>query len=233
MKLINQLICCLEKLKKRGKMDLINLIKERRSIRVFTGEKISQENIEQIIEAGIWAPTGCNNQELRFLAIKDNLKLQKMLQFKPFFRGVSHIILIFRDMSIPLSRTLYKKSKSAKNMSFIDTGLAIQNMVLQAKNENISSCIINLTNMHYQKNLKLNLVQKIEKELLKLIGMHRQNKYSLAYFLHKDLKIPNHLEIQCGIVFGFGKNYLNIEKIKHGKNMVKRKNTEEYLCETN
>ncbi len=217
-------------MKKRGKMDLINLIKERRSIRVFTGEKISQENIEQIIDAGVWAPTGCNNQELKFLVIADDEKLQKMLCFKPFFRGVSHIILIFRDMSIPLSNALYKKSKSAKNMSFIDAGLAIQNMVLQAKNDGFDSCIINLTNMHYQKNLKLNLVQKIEKELLKLIGMHRQNRYSLAYFLHKGLKIPNYLEIQCGIVFGFGKNLPDIEKMRHGKNMIKRASLDKYLC---
>jgi len=43
---------------------LMDLIKERRSVRLFNGRKIPREDILSIIEAATWAPTGCNNQEL-------------------------------------------------------------------------------------------------------------------------------------------------------------------------
>ena len=48
---------------------LLDLMKKRRSVRLFNGNKIPQEHLLSIIEAGIWAPTGCNNQELRFLIL--------------------------------------------------------------------------------------------------------------------------------------------------------------------
>jgi len=56
---------------------LLELIKERRSVRIFNGNKVPQEIIMKIIEAGIWAPTGCNNQELKFLVIENEKDLKK------------------------------------------------------------------------------------------------------------------------------------------------------------
>ena len=120
------------------------IIKERRSIRVFTGEKIPHDVLNKIVEAGIWAPTGCNNQELRFVILGKQDVLTEALKFKSFFRGVSHFVLVLCDMSIPLSTQMYKRNSPAQMMSDLDTGLAIQNMVLQAKDTGIDSCIVNL-----------------------------------------------------------------------------------------
>ena len=150
-------------------MKLLNLIKERRSIRIFTGEKIPEKDISKIIEAGIWAPTGCNNQELRFLVLSKENEMQEVIRFKPFFKGVSHIVLIFCDMSLPQSKELYRKNHFSSHLSDFDTGLAMQNMVLQAKSIGIDSCIFNLSEMHYKRNKNLNLQQRIRKQFLKLL----------------------------------------------------------------
>ena len=38
--------------------DILELIKTRRSTRSFTPEQISRNQLEQILEAGAWAPSG-------------------------------------------------------------------------------------------------------------------------------------------------------------------------------
>ncbi|MFX1495591.1 MAG: nitroreductase family protein, partial [Promethearchaeota archaeon] len=43
-------------------LELIDLIKSRRSVRNFIYEKIDNESIKEIIECGRWAPSGQNNQ---------------------------------------------------------------------------------------------------------------------------------------------------------------------------
>lgn len=213
----------------KGKYMLLDLIKERRSIRVFTGEKVEKEKIEKIIEAGIWAPTGCNNQELRFVILGKKDVLTEALKFKPFFRSVSHFVLVLCDMSIPLSAQMYKKKSSAQMMSDLDTGLAIQNMVLVAKDIGIDSCIVNLSEQHYKKENKLSIMQKISKEIKKKFNLHSTNSNSFEYFLRNFLQIPKQYKIRAGVVFGYGKNFPNIEKATHGKNMIKRNPIENYI----
>lgn len=47
-------------------MDILNLIKERRSIRSFTARMIPDEIISQLVEALIWAPSAGNLQRRKF-----------------------------------------------------------------------------------------------------------------------------------------------------------------------
>ena len=52
-------------------MDALETIKTRRSIRKYTSQKIDRSIIKQIIEAGIYAPSGLNNQPWRFVIVED------------------------------------------------------------------------------------------------------------------------------------------------------------------
>jgi nitroreductase len=47
------------------------VIKERRSVRVWTDQEVPDELVDQILEAGLWAPNGCNLNPLRFLVVRD------------------------------------------------------------------------------------------------------------------------------------------------------------------
>jgi len=162
------------------------------------------------------------------LVIGKKPELEGMLGFKPFFRGVSHFVLIFYDMNSKMSKQLYKKGTSSERLAIIDAGLAIQNMVLQAKEFGIDSCIVNLTEMHYRKEKNLSFWQKASKELKKKVGMHLSNPQSLSYFIYKELGISKNYKIVAGIALGISKNYPNIEKARHGKNLIKRDEVEEY-----
>lgn len=46
-------------------------IQERRSIREFTEQAVAPELLYKIITAGIWAPSGLNNQPWRFVTIQE------------------------------------------------------------------------------------------------------------------------------------------------------------------
>ncbi len=54
-------------MKKKGlkKMDALKMLKERRSVRKFKGEKIDRKIMEEIIETATYAPTWANFQIVR------------------------------------------------------------------------------------------------------------------------------------------------------------------------
>ena len=52
-------------------MDVLHAIKTRRSIRSYTTELVSEELLEQVLEAGRWAPSAKNRQHWHFIVIRD------------------------------------------------------------------------------------------------------------------------------------------------------------------
>ena len=52
-------------------MELDDCIKGRRSVRSFTDEPVSKEEVQAILEAGTWAPTGMNRQPWKFVIIEN------------------------------------------------------------------------------------------------------------------------------------------------------------------
>ena len=52
-------------------MDLIEGLLTRRSVRAFTAEPVSREQVLAILRAGSFAPSGLNNQPWRFAVVFD------------------------------------------------------------------------------------------------------------------------------------------------------------------
>lgn len=59
---------------------IMKIMRHRRSVRVYTTEAVSGEDIEKIIEAGANAPTGDNFKTTRFIVIRDKAMLTKMAE---------------------------------------------------------------------------------------------------------------------------------------------------------
>ena len=53
----------------------LDVIMTRTSIRSFTGDPVSRENLETILKAGMAAPTAMNNQPWRFVVVTDKEKI--------------------------------------------------------------------------------------------------------------------------------------------------------------
>ncbi|MBM3309542.1 MAG: nitroreductase family protein [Candidatus Altiarchaeales archaeon] len=104
-------------------MDVLNAIKSRRSVREFTDEDVSDKQIESILEAGRWAPSGLNNQPWKFKVIRD-LELKKKLaectHYGKTLMNAPVSIAVFLDNS-----GVYDRTKDLQAM-----GACIQNMLL-------------------------------------------------------------------------------------------------------
>lgn len=62
--------------------DFLNLVKERRSIRSFKPDQVSDEDIDKILEAARWAPSGMNFQPWEFVVVKDREKIHSILRLR-------------------------------------------------------------------------------------------------------------------------------------------------------
>ena len=114
-------------------MKVEDAIKERRSIRQYN-EKVPKEgDIRKILEAGIWAPSGLNNQPWKFKVIEEKGEKDGLAEFTSYGRIIKNApiaICIFLDKG-----TMYSREKDTMAI-----GACIQNMLLQAHALGIGSC---------------------------------------------------------------------------------------------
>ncbi len=105
------------------RMDTFGLIKTRRSIRKFLQQPVAEETIDRIIEAGMWAPSGLNNQPWKFAVIKDRQLKKEISLLTHYSRIVTDadaLIAVFLDTA-----ESYDRTKDAQAV-----GACIQNMLL-------------------------------------------------------------------------------------------------------
>ncbi len=103
---------------------VIKALHERRSIRKFTDEPVSNEAITAILEAGRWAPSGLNNQPWRFLVVKrDDPRLGKLAECTKY----AHIV---RRSALCIAVVLEKEAMYSEMKDHQGAGACIQNMLL-------------------------------------------------------------------------------------------------------
>jgi nitroreductase len=106
-------------------MELLSGIYSRRSVRSFTPEPVSREQMREIILAGSWAPSGLNNQPWRFATITDKGLLRKLAalsRYRHIIEGAPLAIAVFCD-----STAMYHEVKDHQAV-----GACIENMLLAA-----------------------------------------------------------------------------------------------------
>ena len=59
-------------------IDLLNIIHHRRSVRVYKTGKVSDQQLETILEAARWAPSGANTQPWEFIITRDRGKMKRV-----------------------------------------------------------------------------------------------------------------------------------------------------------
>ncbi len=137
-------------------MDILNLMKERRSIRKFQDKQIDREDLEKIIEAGLYAPNAGGGQRTKIVAVHNKELAEKIgrLNLAHFDRSrLSGGYVSAEQPSIidnPDIKSGFYGAPTvcvifgAKNFlySIPDAFCCAENMVLEAANLGIGSCII-------------------------------------------------------------------------------------------
>ena len=128
--------------------DTLDLINSRQSDRKYSDKPVEKEKLERIIEAARMAPSACNAQPWKFIVVTDPelvLKIAaaasaKLIGMNSFVAHAPAIMVIVREkpnMSSKVGATIKNK-----DYSLIDIGIATENICLQAKAEQLGSCII-------------------------------------------------------------------------------------------
>jgi len=117
----------------RQDTSVIEAIFGRRSVRRYLPEKPKREDILKILEAGIWAPSGHNNQPWRFVVIwSDEVKekLSQLTIYKELVKKAPVLIGVFLE-----KKAMYHKIKDHQS-----AGACMQNMMLAAYGLGLGSC---------------------------------------------------------------------------------------------
>ena len=134
-------------------MEAIQCIKERRSVRTFKTEKVSQEIVEKIIETARFAPSWKNTQTARYIVI-ENKEMKELLAEKAVL-GFSHNAGIMKNApQLVIITCVHGRSGFERDGSYsthreggwqlFDTGIATQTLCLSAYDHGISSVILGI-----------------------------------------------------------------------------------------
>lgn len=147
-------------------------IRKRRSIREFTGQEVSGKLLRKIVAAGIWAPSGLNNQPWRFVLIRDAAvrnKLASQTTYSHIILGAPALITVLLDRS-----AMYDELKDHQS-----AGACIQNMLLAAEELGLGAVWLGqiLKNKH-QVNAILHLDDTYDLMAVLAVGypLHRNQK---------------------------------------------------------
>lgn len=107
-------------------------IRARRSIRQYSQQMPEDKDIQKILKAGIWAPSGLNNQPWKFKLLKNEQKngLAEFTKYSRIVKEAPIAICVFLDNS-----ATYNREKD-----IMAVGACIQNMLLQAYDLGLGSC---------------------------------------------------------------------------------------------
>jgi nitroreductase len=108
-------------------MDTLEAIFTRRSIRKYTNQPVSEEQIEQLLRAAMAAPSAGNQQPWHFIIIRDKKIMEEITKFHPYssmLNDAQAAIIVCGD------KTLEKY----EGYWIEDCSLASQNLLLAAQN---------------------------------------------------------------------------------------------------
>lgn len=118
---------------------LLNLLKSRRSIRRYKPDPVPDEMVEQLLEAGRWAPSASNRQPWQFIVIRDETIRKQVAQHAAYyFVRWAHV------EEAPLLIVLCGDARSRVYRQFLheDIGLAGAQIMLQARALGLGTCWI-------------------------------------------------------------------------------------------
>ncbi|HEY73709.1 MAG: hypothetical protein B6I35_09905 [Anaerolineaceae bacterium 4572_32.2] len=116
---------------------LLALLKGRRSIRRYRPDPVPDEMIEQLLEAGRWAPSASNRQPWVFVVVQDDAVRQQVAQHAAYyFIRWAHV------EEAPLLIVLCGNGRNRIYRQFLheDVGLAGSQIMLQAKALGLGTC---------------------------------------------------------------------------------------------
>jgi len=138
-------------------MELLKAISSRRAVRAYTGEQITEEQLDLILKAGCAAPVGKSMYDQMHLTviqnpevlstISESLKMSMHVEFDPLYNAPTLIAVSSEQMPFP-------------GIEAADTGCILENMMLEATDQGLGSVVI------WGSGMAINNVPGLKKKIL-------------------------------------------------------------------
>lgn len=118
-------------------MDFKPLFKARYSVRKYQSEGLSEELLNEVLEAGRMAPTAVNKQPFVFIVVNDKAKLKELYEAYPreWIASAPQIIVVCGDHNAS-----WKRGNDGKDHADIDVAIATDHMTLRAAELGLGTC---------------------------------------------------------------------------------------------
>ena len=125
-------------------MEFKRLVKERRTVRRYSGKDVSMKQIREVIAEAVWSPSACNRQPWYFVIVKKPALKGEIAAYAfnlPQMRNASAILAVFSDLSKYCDSSTRKQVEENKYY-YIDAGVVLQTLSLSAYNRGLGTCIV-------------------------------------------------------------------------------------------
>ncbi len=116
-------------------MELLDIMRSRRSIRKYTGEEIPEKKMERILQAGLLAPTSRNKRPWEYYVVRDPRKLDQLSRAKwhgsSLLAGARAAIAVTADSDL-------------SDAWIEDSSIALAYMDLMASSQGVGSCWVQM-----------------------------------------------------------------------------------------
>ncbi len=139
--------------------NLLDVIRRRRSVRVYKTGKVTDGQLETILEAARWAPSGANTQPWEFVVTRDRKKMKKVRQIydnewrqrkredpihykglkKDYVGDVSVLVLVCGDARTKQVYLTTRQPGDREKLFQASVANAVQQMMLAAASMNLGT----------------------------------------------------------------------------------------------
>ena len=118
-------------------MDILEIMRSRRSVRRYTDEKLSDEQLKEIVSGALLAPSGHSKYPCEFIVVTNRELLEKMSHCRKgvakMLEGAAAAVVVIADKD--KSDTFVEDSCVAMmNMELVATSLGVGNCWIQVRN---------------------------------------------------------------------------------------------------
>ncbi|GAB6099346.1 nitroreductase family protein [Halanaerocella petrolearia] len=167
----------------------MSIIFERRSIRSYTSEPVSEEEIEYLLQAGMAAPSAMNQQPWEFVVIDDREILDQIPEFHNYAQMV-------KEAPVVIAVCGNKEDLKADNLEVAndymvqDCSAATQNILLAAQEKGLGSVWLGVYPREERRNnvqQLLNLPDKVVPISLIVVGYTNEEKEANDRYLEEKV----------------------------------------------
>jgi len=121
-------------------MEILRVIRERRSVRKYKRDPIPDEVLLRVLDAARLSPSGKNLQPWKFIIVKDNSLKDRLAEAsrQQYFMAKAPVIIVACGLPDECYAHMGRYMKSWP----VDVAIAVEHIMLQAQEEGLGTCWI-------------------------------------------------------------------------------------------